>query len=220
MQLKIDNTFSSQETRGGALTTTSTPPAFSFKKSIAGCVIVIGLGLAPSGTSSMPALGLTQDGTCSAIPAERLGAVKYRTTSDALQEIKVKGDFTTAEIANLFDVSTKTINNWLSGKKIASKNETAVHTVLRILEEADIFPEKMKQVLYSHVQNKGSIFDVFKKGDYTAAAEYIMHAKIQSDLKESRVSIPLESLFADEKPVTILTERRLISSMKLPRRQV
>lgn len=107
----------------------------------------------------------------SASPFPRADWRASESTATAVLEIRRLSGLTWEHLADLFDVSRRSVHHWASGKPVNAEHEQALRgvlTVLRHLDRGD--PAATRALLLTSARDGNSVLDLLKAGSYEEAA--------------------------------------------------
>jgi transcriptional regulator with XRE-family HTH domain len=126
----------------------------------------------------------------SATPFQRADWRASESTAAAVLEIRRLSGLTWEELADLFDVSRRSVHHWASGKPVNAEHDQALRgvlTALRHLDRGD--PAATRALLLTSDRGGNSLLDLLKDGSYEEA--------VVSVASRAAVSRPLRPLSAE-----------------------
>lgn len=106
----------------------------------------------------------------SATPFARADQHASESTDAAILEIRRLSGLTWEELADLFDVSRRSVHHWASGKPVNAEHERALRAVLTALRHLDRGdPAATRALLLTSDRGGRSLLDLLKAGAYEEA---------------------------------------------------
>lgn len=110
----------------------------------------------------------------SATPFQHADWHASESTAAAVLEIRRLSGLTWEELADLFDVSRRSVHHWASGKPVNAEHDQALRgvlTALRHLDRGD--PAATRALLLTSGRGGNSLLDLLKAGSYEEAVAYV-----------------------------------------------
>lgn len=134
----------------------------------------LGLGISEGATGSTYDQAILFDRT-SAGPTLQIAnvpAAESQTAASAVLEIRRLSGFTWEEMADVFDVSRRSIHHWAAGKTVTANHDQCIRSVLAVLRRLDRGSATLtRNVLVSPDAQGLSILDMLKAGAFDSAME-------------------------------------------------
>lgn len=131
--------------------------------------LVLIMNLSGPATASTPPYYQEPELT-SATPFARADQHASESTDAAVLEIRRLSGLTWDELADLFDVSRRSVHHWASGKPVNAEHEQALRGVLKALRHLDRGdPAATRALLLTSDRGGRSLLDLLKAGAYEEA---------------------------------------------------
>lgn len=100
-------------------------------------VVLVGVGLSwPATASTYHVYTPTTERTITG-PSGQVSLPQIGTTAGAILEIRRRSGLTWEELANLFDVSRRSVHHWASGKAVTPRHDQLIRRVLATIRQLD-----------------------------------------------------------------------------------
>lgn len=125
--------------------------------------------------------------------------------SSDVMEIRRLAAFTWEEIAQIFDVSPKTVHNWISGKVVNAKNEQRISRVLATLKRVYKGQSSLtRKALFDSGADGKIPFDLIKNQDFEEVEQRLGINDTSSDISLSPISVTALSERRPQNPMSLL----------------
>lgn len=135
-------------------------------------VMVIATGLSGPATASSYELPRLTERTASE-PAGRIERRSRESTGQAMLEIRRRSGLTWEDLADLFDVSRRSVHHWANGKRPSAKHERAIHKMLSAMRQLDRGSQSETRALLHATEDSESILDLLKRGSINEALRLV-----------------------------------------------
>lgn len=165
-------------------------------------------GLAALSTAASPIPVCVNDwGTSSNLPAmqsstEKQDAVYSETTRAAISELRLISGFTWDHIANIFNVSRRSVHNWANGKPMNQGHEDKLFSVLNVVRRVDAG---------SATQNRSAFLQKSESGE--SPLEMLADSKFEEAIRTIGVSPTPRSV---SKPISKVAWEDRIQNLQPP----
>lgn len=134
----------------------------------------LGIGISERTTSTTYDRAIVSDRT-SAGPTSQIAifpTAESQTAASAVLEIRRLSGFTWEELADVFDVSRRSVHHWAGGKTITASHDQRIRRVLAVLRRLDQGSAAQTRNLLLSSDTQGvSILDMLKAGAFDRAME-------------------------------------------------
>ena len=162
-----------------------------------------------------------------ATPSARADQRASESTDAAILEIRRLSGLTWEELADLFDVSRRSVHHWASGKPVSAEHEQAVRgvlTALRHLDRGD--PAATRALLLTSDRGGKSLLDLLKAGAYEEAVAGIAppvpaarpSQQLSAEAREARrLPHPVLFLNAEQDGYDLPARKRAARAVRVPK---
>jgi DNA-binding transcriptional regulator YiaG len=163
----------------------------------------------------------------SATPFSRVDRVSSESTAVAMLEIRRLSGLTWDELADLFEVSRRSVHHWASGKHVTAEHEQALRGVLtavRHLNRGEV--TATRALLLTNDSGGNSILDLLKARLYDEAVSRVaprataalpVRPLSPETIEARRVPHPTSLLNAEQDRPVILTNARIAHAVRVPK---
>lgn len=191
-----------------------------------GEVLVLIMNLSGPATASTP-LCCPEPGLTTATPSARADQRASESTDAAILEIRRRSGLTWEELADLFDVSRRSVHHWASGKPINAEHERALRAVLTALRHLDRGdPNATRALLLTTDRDGNSLLDLLKAGAYAEAMAGTVPPKpaarpprpLSAEAIEARrLPHPVDLLQAEQDRPALTARARVARAIRVPK---
>lgn len=132
-------------------------------------------GVADAATSNSYQRPISPEVTTSTPVAYATVGVELRseTAAESLLEIRRLSGLTWEELADLFDVSRRSVHNWASGKPVSAEHERSIRNMLSVVRRVDQGGQERTRALLLTSDNPDapSLYDLLKQGNFELAKD-------------------------------------------------
>lgn len=133
--------------------------------------------------------------------------VQAETSAEAVFEIRRRSGLTWEEIADLFDVSRRSVHHWASGKAVNAEHDRRIRRVLTVVRRLDSGEAKRnRDLLLSPSADGRSLYDLLKAAAFTEATARTGAAPSSAKPRTELTKLSKDAQLArqPESPVTLL----------------
>ena len=137
-----------------------------------------------------PLESTTSDPSGACTPLTGTSSPHWQTTAKIILEIRRSSGLTWEQLAEIFNVSRRSVHHWANGKTLSAKHERHLRQTLAVIRQIDEGSQSAARHRLLTVEDSGlSIYDLLVNHHFSEALQYVQAASLKAAAGYSRSTL-------------------------------